>query len=109
MDVLAGRADAPEPLELPAHRPRPAQRDHTGALVRPMLDEELVTAPNALGIRHGAHISSSTTSRGRREVEAPIGRCVSPCRPWRSRTENVREVQRRLARTPATQAVVLWT
>ncbi|MFL5381714.1 MAG: condensation domain-containing protein, partial [Longimicrobiaceae bacterium] len=90
-------ADAPEPLELPADRPRPAQPDAAGAaLVRLELDEELVTALNALGLRHGAHISTvllagwaavlgrlsgqrelvigtSTGSRGRREAEGPIG------------------------------------
>src|SRR3954468_5168932 len=51
-------ADAPEPLELPADRPRPAQPDHAAALVRLELDEELVAALKALVIRHGAHIST---------------------------------------------------
>jgi amino acid adenylation domain-containing protein len=51
-------ADAPEPLELPADRPRPAQPDHAVALVRLELDEELVAALKALGIRLGAHIST---------------------------------------------------
>jgi amino acid adenylation domain-containing protein len=49
-------ADAPEPLELPADRARPALPDHAGALVRLELDEELVAALSALGIRHGAHV-----------------------------------------------------
>ena len=48
-------ADAPEPLELPADRPRPAQPDHAGALVRLELDEEVTAALRALGSRHGAH------------------------------------------------------
>ncbi|MFL5381762.1 MAG: condensation domain-containing protein, partial [Longimicrobiaceae bacterium] len=53
-------ADAPEPLELPADRPRSAQPDPTGAaLVRLELDEELVTALKALRLRHGAHISTT--------------------------------------------------
>ena len=89
-------ADAPEPLELPADRPRPAEPDHAGALVRLELDEEeFVTALKALENRHGAHITTvllagwavvlgrlsgqtelvigtSTGSRGRR-VEGPIG------------------------------------
>ena len=51
-------ADAPEPLELPADRPRPAQPDHAAALVRLELDKELVAALDALGIRHGAHVST---------------------------------------------------
>ncbi|HVG43089.1 MAG TPA: amino acid adenylation domain-containing protein, partial [Longimicrobium sp.] len=89
-------ADAPEPLELPADRPRPAQPHHAEALVRLELDEEFFTALKALGLRHGAHISTvllagwaavlgrlsgqrelvigtSTGSRGRREVEGPTG------------------------------------
>jgi amino acid adenylation domain-containing protein len=49
-------ANAPEPLELPADRPRPALPDAAAALVRLELDGELVAALNALGIRHGAHI-----------------------------------------------------
>jgi hypothetical protein len=51
-------ADAPEPLELPADRPRPARPDHAGGLVRLELDEELVAALKALGICHGAHVST---------------------------------------------------
>ncbi|HEU4454606.1 MAG TPA: condensation domain-containing protein, partial [Longimicrobium sp.] len=94
-------AEAPEPLELPGDRPRPAQPDHAGALVRLVLDGELFAALNALGIRHGAHISTvllagwaavlgrlsgqtdlvigtSAGSRGRREAEGPIGSFASP-------------------------------
>ncbi len=52
-------ADAPEPLELPADRPRPAQPDDAGAVVRLALDEELVAALNALGMRHGATLSTT--------------------------------------------------
>jgi amino acid adenylation domain-containing protein len=116
MDVLAGRTsstspavkvgavraeqetvtDAPEPLELPADRPRPAEPDHVGALVRVKLDEGIVAALKELGIRHGADISTvllagwaavlgrlsgrtelvigtSTGSRGRRAVDGLLG------------------------------------
>jgi len=52
-------ADAPEPLELPADRPRPAQPDPAGAAVTLGLDEELVTALKALGSRHGATLSTT--------------------------------------------------
>ncbi|WP_420124963.1 amino acid adenylation domain-containing protein [Longimicrobium sp.] len=51
-------ADAPEPLEVPADRPRPAHGDDAGALVRLELDEELVTAFKALEMRHSAHVST---------------------------------------------------
>ncbi|HEY7769023.1 amino acid adenylation domain-containing protein [Longimicrobium sp.] len=51
-------ADPPEPLELPADRPRPGQADPTGGLVRLELDEELVAALDALKIRHSSHIST---------------------------------------------------
>ncbi|HEU4559497.1 MAG TPA: amino acid adenylation domain-containing protein [Longimicrobium sp.] len=84
-------ADAPEPLELPAGRPRPEQPDHAGAVVRLALDEELLAALKALAMRHGATpsttllagwvavlgrlsgqtdlvIGTATGSRGRREV-----------------------------------------
>ncbi|HEX2190550.1 MAG TPA: condensation domain-containing protein, partial [Longimicrobiaceae bacterium] len=94
-------ADAPEPLELPADRPRPAQPDHAGALVRLELDEEVTAALRALGSRHGAtppttlltgwaavlgRLSGQTdlvigTSMGRparREVEGVIGSFVNP-------------------------------
>ena len=59
-------ADAPEPLELPADRPRPAQPDDAGALVRLELDEELVTALKAHGMRHSAHISTVLLAGGPR-------------------------------------------
>ncbi|HEX2080912.1 MAG TPA: hypothetical protein VHG08_24630, partial [Longimicrobium sp.] len=44
-------ADAPEPLEVPADRPRPAQPDHAGAFVRLELDEEVSAGLRALGSR----------------------------------------------------------
>ncbi|HVH13074.1 MAG TPA: hypothetical protein VM759_08485, partial [Longimicrobium sp.] len=47
-------ADFLEPLELPADRPRPAQPDHAGAVVRLELDAELTAALRSLGDRHGA-------------------------------------------------------
>jgi amino acid adenylation domain-containing protein len=52
-------ADAPEPLEVPADRPRPAQPDHAGALVRLELDEEVTAGLRALGGRHGAALSTT--------------------------------------------------
>ncbi|HEY0014879.1 MAG TPA: amino acid adenylation domain-containing protein, partial [Longimicrobium sp.] len=52
-------ADAPEPLELPADRPRPAQPDGAGARVRLELDEEATAALRALGGRHGATLSTT--------------------------------------------------
>jgi amino acid adenylation domain-containing protein len=52
-------ANAPEPLELPADRPRPAQPDHAGALVRLELDAELTAALRTLGSRHGATLSTT--------------------------------------------------
>jgi amino acid adenylation domain-containing protein len=89
-------AAAPEPLELPADHPRPAQPDHAGAVVRLELDEEVTGGLRALGSRHGATLSTtllagwaavlgrlsgqtdlvigtSTGSRGRREVEGRVG------------------------------------
>ncbi|HYH82822.1 MAG TPA: condensation domain-containing protein, partial [Longimicrobium sp.] len=94
-------ADAPEPLELPADRPRPAQPDDAGSLVRLELEEELIATLKALGMRHRSHISTvllagwaavlgrlsgqtelvigtSTGSRGCREVDGPIGCFVNP-------------------------------
>jgi hypothetical protein len=41
-------ADAREPLELPADRPRLAQPDDAGAFVRLEPDEEFITALKAL-------------------------------------------------------------
>ena len=52
-------ADAPEPLELPADRPRPAQADPAGASVRLELDEEVTAGLRALGSRHGATLSTT--------------------------------------------------
>ncbi len=89
-------AGAPELLELPADRPRPAQQDHAGAFLPVELDEELTTAIKALGKRHGTTlymtlmaawaavlgrlsgqedvvIGTPTANRGRREIEGLIG------------------------------------
>ncbi|HEX8271798.1 MAG TPA: amino acid adenylation domain-containing protein, partial [Longimicrobiaceae bacterium] len=89
-------ADLPEPLELPADRPRPTQPDPAFAHVRLELDAEATTGLRALGGRHGAALSTtllagwaavlgrlsgqtelvvgaSTGGRGRREVEGLIG------------------------------------
>jgi hypothetical protein len=52
-------ADAPEPLEVPADRARPAQPDHAGAAVRVELDEEVAAGLRALGSRHGATLSTT--------------------------------------------------
>ncbi|HEX2077184.1 MAG TPA: amino acid adenylation domain-containing protein, partial [Longimicrobium sp.] len=94
-------AYAPEPLELPADRPRPAQPDHAGAHVRLELDETVTAALRALGSRHGATlptallagwaavlgrlsgqtdlvIGTSTGSRERAEAEGLVGRLVNP-------------------------------
>jgi amino acid adenylation domain-containing protein len=94
-------ADAPEPLELPADRLRPARPDPAGAPVRLELDEEAAAGLRALGGRHGAALSTtllagwaatlgrlsgqtdlvvgaSTGSRGRREVEGLIGCFAAP-------------------------------
>ncbi|HEV7627882.1 MAG TPA: condensation domain-containing protein, partial [Streptomyces sp.] len=93
-------ADAPEPLEVPADRPRPSRPDHAGA-VGLNLDEEVTAGLKALVKRHRLHISTvllsgwaavlgrlsgqldlvigtSTGSRGRREVEGLIGSFVNP-------------------------------
>ncbi|HST57142.1 MAG TPA: amino acid adenylation domain-containing protein, partial [Longimicrobium sp.] len=97
-EMLAG---APEPLEVPADRPRPAQPDRAGALVRLELDEEVVAALRALASRQNATLSTtllagwavvlgrlsgqrdlvigtSTGSRGRGEVEGLIGCFANP-------------------------------
>ncbi|HYR11453.1 MAG TPA: condensation domain-containing protein, partial [Longimicrobium sp.] len=52
-------ADAPEPLEVPADRARPAQPDHAGAVVRLELDEEVTAGLRALGGRHEATLSTT--------------------------------------------------
>jgi amino acid adenylation domain-containing protein len=46
-------AGAPELVELPTDRPRPAQQDHSGASLPLELDEELTSHLKALGKRHG--------------------------------------------------------
>jgi amino acid adenylation domain-containing protein len=87
---------APELLELPADRPRPAQQDPAGAFAALELDEELTAGLKALGQRHGATlfmtmlaawsvvlarlsgqddvvIGTPTANRGRKEIEGLIG------------------------------------
>ncbi len=89
-------AGAPELLELPTDRPRPAVQDHAGAVAGLELDEELTAALKALGARHGATlymtllagwaatlarladqddvvIGTPTANRGRAEIEGLIG------------------------------------
>ncbi|HSU17578.1 non-ribosomal peptide synthetase [Longimicrobium sp.] len=89
-------AGAPELLELPADRPRPARQDHAGSLVRVELDEALTAALKSLSRRHGTTlymtlmagwaavlarmsgqhdvvIGTPTANRGRREIEGLIG------------------------------------
>jgi amino acid adenylation domain-containing protein len=97
-EMLAG---APEPLELPSDRPRPAQPDHAGAHVRLDLDEKMTAALRALGSHHGATLPTTllagwaavlgrlsgqtdlvvgtfTDSRGRGEVEELTGSFTNP-------------------------------
>jgi amino acid adenylation domain-containing protein len=92
----AALAGAPEVLELPTDRPRPAQRDAAGAAVALELDEELTAALKSLARRHGATtfmalmagwatvlgrlagtddlvIGTPTANRGRREIEGLVG------------------------------------
>jgi len=87
---------APELLELPADRPRPAQMDHAGAQLGVVLDAELTAGLKALARRHGTTlfmtllagwatvlgrlsgqddvvIGTPTAGRGRREIEGLIG------------------------------------
>ncbi|HEX6368167.1 MAG TPA: amino acid adenylation domain-containing protein, partial [Longimicrobium sp.] len=89
-------AGAPELLELPTDRPRPAQMDHAGARLIVELDETLTAGLKALSRRHGttlfmtllagwavvlgrlsgqddAVIGTPTAGRGRREIEGLIG------------------------------------
>jgi amino acid adenylation domain-containing protein len=89
-------AGAPELLELPTDRPRPAQVDHGGALLGVELDEALTAGLKALARRHGTTlymtllagwavvlgrlsgqddvvIGTPTAGRGRRETEGLIG------------------------------------
>ncbi|HEX6037835.1 non-ribosomal peptide synthetase, partial [Longimicrobium sp.] len=103
-DVLRAQADywtrtlggAPELLELPTDRPRPARMDPTGARVGVALGAETTAALKALGRRHGTTlymtllagwavvlsrlsgqddvvIGSPMAGRGRREIEGLIG------------------------------------
>ncbi|HEX2080604.1 MAG TPA: condensation domain-containing protein, partial [Longimicrobium sp.] len=103
-EVLQQQADywtrtlsgAPELLELPTDRPRPAQMDYAGALLGLELGEELTAGLKALSRRHGTTlfmtllagwatvlgrlsgqddvvIGSPMAGRGRREVEGLIG------------------------------------
>src|SRR6185436_11572246 len=89
-------AGAPELLELPTDRPRPAQVDHAGALLGVELDETLTAGLKALARRHGTTlfltvlagwavvlsrlsgqddvvVGTPTAGRGRREIEGLIG------------------------------------
>ncbi|HEU0297989.1 MAG TPA: amino acid adenylation domain-containing protein, partial [Longimicrobium sp.] len=87
---------APELLELPTDRPRPARQDHAGGSVDLALDAELTAALRELGRRHGATlfmtilagwaavvgrlsgqrdvvVGTPAANRARREVEGLIG------------------------------------
>jgi amino acid adenylation domain-containing protein len=87
---------APELLELPADRPRPARRDHAGGFVELRLSAELTAGLKALGRRHSTTlfttllagwaavmgrlsgqrdvvIGTPAANRGRREIEGLIG------------------------------------
>ncbi|HET7463026.1 MAG TPA: amino acid adenylation domain-containing protein, partial [Longimicrobium sp.] len=89
-------AGAPELLELPADRPRPARMDHAGAQLGVVLDEALTAGLKALGRRHGTTlfmtllagwatvlgrlsgqddvvVGTPTAGRGRREIDELIG------------------------------------
>ncbi|HEX9938621.1 MAG TPA: amino acid adenylation domain-containing protein, partial [Longimicrobium sp.] len=103
-DVLREQAEywartltgAPELLELPTDRPRPAEMDHAGELLAVELDAELTAGLKALSRRNGATlhmtllagwaavlgrlagqddvvIGTPTAGRGRREIEGLIG------------------------------------
>ncbi|HEX2077404.1 MAG TPA: amino acid adenylation domain-containing protein, partial [Longimicrobium sp.] len=92
-DALGG---APELLELPTDRPRPAQMDRGGAWLDVELDEELTAGLKALSQRHGTTlfmtvlagwtvvlgrlsgqedvvVGTPVANRGRREIEGLIG------------------------------------
>jgi amino acid adenylation domain-containing protein len=92
-ETLAG---APELLELPTDRPRPASQDFTGAALKVELDEALTAALKALSQRHGTTlfmtllagwaavlarlsgqddvvIGTPSANRGRAEVEELVG------------------------------------
>ena len=87
---------APEVLELPADRPRPAQQEYAGGMVALVLDEKLTAGLKALSQRHGATlymtllagwagllgrlsgekdvvIGTPAANRGRAEIEKLIG------------------------------------
>ncbi|HEU4885849.1 MAG TPA: condensation domain-containing protein, partial [Longimicrobium sp.] len=89
-------AGAPELLELPTDRPRPARQDHAGSALGIDLGEELTAGLKALGQRHGTTlfmtvlagwaavlgrlsrqedvvIGTPTANRGRIEIEGLIG------------------------------------
>ncbi|HEU0054674.1 MAG TPA: amino acid adenylation domain-containing protein, partial [Longimicrobium sp.] len=89
-------AGAPELLELPTDRPRPAKADHTGAWLWMELDQTLTAGLKALSLRHGTTlfmtllagwatvlsrlagqddvvIGTPTAGRERRETEGLIG------------------------------------
>ncbi|HEU4557883.1 MAG TPA: amino acid adenylation domain-containing protein, partial [Longimicrobium sp.] len=89
-------ADAPELLELPTDRPRPARQDHAGGTVGIDLGEELTAGLKALGQRHGTTafmtllagwaallarlsgqddvvVGTPSANRGRAEIEGLIG------------------------------------
>ncbi|HEU0302475.1 MAG TPA: amino acid adenylation domain-containing protein, partial [Longimicrobium sp.] len=96
-ETLAG---APELLELPADRPRPARVDHAGAVVELALDAEATAELKALSRRQGTTlfmtllagwaavlsrlsgqddvvIGTPTANRGRTEIEGLIGLFVN--------------------------------
>ncbi|HEX6746468.1 MAG TPA: amino acid adenylation domain-containing protein [Longimicrobium sp.] len=92
----AALADAPELLELPTDRPRPARQDYAGGTVWIDLGEELTAALKALGQRRGTTlfmtvlagwaavlarlsgqdkvvVGTPSANRGRAEIEGLIG------------------------------------
>ncbi|HVG43946.1 MAG TPA: condensation domain-containing protein, partial [Longimicrobium sp.] len=92
----AALAGAPELLELPTDRPRPARQDHAGAYVGVVMDEELTAGLKALGRRQGTTlfmtvlagwaavlgrlsgqedvvVGTPSANRGRAEIEGLIG------------------------------------
>ncbi|HEU0299707.1 MAG TPA: amino acid adenylation domain-containing protein, partial [Longimicrobium sp.] len=92
----AALAGAPEVLEIPTDRPRPARQDHAGGAVPVELDEALTARLAELGRRHGATlfmtvlagwaatlgrlagqddvvVGTPAANRGRREIEGLIG------------------------------------
>ncbi|HEX6746979.1 MAG TPA: amino acid adenylation domain-containing protein, partial [Longimicrobium sp.] len=92
----AALSGAPELLELPTDRPRPARQDYAGAIVGIDLGEELSAGLRALSQRHGTTlfmtllagwaavlgrlsgqedvvVGTPSANRGRREIEGLIG------------------------------------